>query len=531
MGNPFSKEEKVFSICTPVYGEAWRTFEKFFQCLDQQDYKAFEVIVCFDGPNKAGQKELKRMIKLYPNMKIRSTEIEHAGAPSARNAAADLAVGDFISSLDPDVYLYSETLRIWANAFDEKPDKDVIWGLYDVDVNGQAQQIGGQVPVKPDGQPDYWAFRFSNYCSGAFPIRRDAFLGWTPGIRSLQDWDQWVRMLKLDNFEGKKFHYIKRSFFLTDMPYKGGISDDSAKNWLERVRTIKKLNGIPLSDICVTSLGAPLHGLHVAKKLGADYLPMPSYKPHEYKSIYLLGFYCRKHEERMAHFEVFNNDGQKSKKVVHWIGSDVMQLDRNVSSFTLRELKKIWKEKEFIMLTEAQHTHDEMLMDGVETKIVPIPPQKLYDAMPLPSEFTVAIYDNGTGAGVYNMDLMDQIARSMPDVKFYFFGNESRKGDKYNNVEHLGWIDLDEWMPKFSCNLRVTQHDGLPLTPVQFMTAGRDVVTNVKLKHALITDGSRKDIVKLLRSAQANPCPSFVGDYWRKEMDFDKYVATMKGIL
>lgn len=531
MGNPFSKELKVFSICTPVYGDAWQTFGKFFQCLDQQDYKAFEVIVCFDGPNLKGLKELQKMRRLYPKMNIRSTEIEHGGAPVARNAAAALATGDFISSLDPDVYLYSETLRIWANTFDEYPDKDVVWGLYDVEVNGQAQQIGGQVPTKPDGQPDYWAFRFSNYCSGAFPIKKEAFLGWTPGIKSLQDWDQWVKMLKLDNFEGKKFRYVKRSFFLTDMPHAGGISDDSHKNWLERVETVKKLNGIPLSDMVVTSLGAPLHGLHAAKKLGADYLPMPSYKPHKYKAIYLLGFYCKRHEERMAHLEVFNNDGQKSKKIVHWIGTDVMQLDRNVSSFTLRELKKIWKEKDFIMLTEAQHTHDEMMVDGVETQIIPIPPQKLYEPMPLPERFTVAIYDNGTGANVYNVDLMNEIIRSMPDIQFYYFGNESRKGEKDKNVEHLGWIDLDEWMPKFSCNLRVTLHDGLPLTPIQFLTAGRDVVTNVKLKHCRVTDGSRKDIVKCLREAEINNVPAFVGDYWRKAMDFDTYAKAIRKLL
>jgi hypothetical protein len=141
--------------------------------------------------------------------------------------------------------------------------------------------------------------------------------------------------------------------------------------------------------------------------------------------------------------------------------------------------------------------------------------------MPLPEKFTVGIYENPTQQ-VYEEELMEHIARSMPDIDFKFFGNENSKG-KYKNVEHLGFIDYDKWIPKLSCNLRITKHDGLPLTPLQFMTAGRNVVTNVPLKGAIKVSNERKEIIDGLRIAQKFPLDKKWSKYWRDELDVEKY--------
>jgi len=134
MSNPFDKEEKRFSIITPVYKDAWRTFDMFFKCLSESDYKAFEVIISFDGKNTRGENELAKYIKKYPDMDIKSCTQEWGGAPKARNAGAKIATGDYLTFLDPDVYLYTDTLRTWANAFG--PNTDVVWGFYDMMMGG-----------------------------------------------------------------------------------------------------------------------------------------------------------------------------------------------------------------------------------------------------------------------------------------------------------------------------------------------------------------------------------------------------------
>jgi hypothetical protein len=533
MSNPFSQQEKKFSVITPCYKDAYRTFDKFFSALHEQDYKSFEVIVVFDGKNSKGMKELVKMMNKYPEIKVDAYTKAWGGAPAARNYGASKATGDYYTFLDPDVYLYPGTLREWSNAFDENPDKDVIWGLYDLLKDGEQVGTISGIPLNAAGEPDYWAFRFQNYASGANPMRKEAFVGWDETVKSLQDWDMWVRMLKKDNFQGKKFKYMSvyneglngymgKSYFLTDYPREGGISHDSSDNWLDRLHYVKSKNGIPLSDMCVTSLGAPFHAIHVAKKLGCDFMPMPSMKPHEYNTIYLLGFYPTAASQ---HGQVFAGSGEKSKKIIHFIGTDIFQLMWKIPFKALDGLRKEWSKKEYELLTEVDYTDKEMKEMGFKTKIVPIPPQKLYEDMPMPEKFTVAVYDNQT-QDMYSADLMQDVARAMPDIQFYFFGNDKKKGIKTDNTEQLGWIDLDEWMPKFSCNVRITLHDGLPLTPVQFITAGRTVVFNHPLKGTIKSKATKEDIIRAIREAKKSTQTQ--GNYWRKKLSFKKYQRRLK---
>jgi hypothetical protein len=143
--------------------------------------------------------------------------------------------------------------------------------------------------------------------------------------------------------------------------------------------------------------------------------------------------------------------------------------------------------------------------------------------MPLPEKFTVGVYENPTQK-MYQEELMVEIARSMPDIDFKFFGDPTRIGNKEtDNIEHLGWIDLDEKMKDFSCNLRISVHDGLPLTPLQFLTAGRNVVTNVQLEGAIIVDPDRKKIIEGIRKAQEEQLLDKVGKKWHKVLSVDKY--------
>jgi glycosyltransferase involved in cell wall biosynthesis len=528
MSNPFSPKLKKISVITPVYKDAHKTFPQFFQALNEQDYKHFEVIVSFDGKNVTGVKKLKKMMKKYPGLDIKFIVNKWGGAPAARNRGAKEATGDFLTFLDPDIYPYSDTFRFWVNSFEENKDKDVIWGLYEVIENGQKLQVGGGCPTDNGDNPIYWAFRFSNYCSGAFPIRKEAFIGWREELVSLQDWDMWLRMLSKDNYEGKKFKFYRKNFFLTEPVRTGGISQDSHKNWIERVKQVKKLNNIPLSDICVSSLGAPLHGVSVAKMLGADYLPMPSFKPHKYKTIYLLGFYTNHPEAIQAHLRVFNSQ-KPIKKIIHWIGNDIYQFSHGISVATWKELLELWKKKGYIHLTEVDYTQKEMLGLDVKTKVIPIPPSKLYKPIRLPEKFTVGVYENPT-QNVYEEELMAHVARSMPDIQFIFFGDDSKKG-KYANVNHVGWIDYDKWLPKLSCNLRITKHDGLPLTAIQFMTAGRNVITNSPLKGAIVVTNDRKDIIAGIRKAQKQPLNKKWSKYWRKIASPERFKKAIRRII
>ena len=530
MANPFSQKEELISLLMPCYGEDYKYFEKIFDHIEKSEYKKVETIVVFDGPQKKAETELLRVMKMHKKLSIQYATIKHAGAPAARNKAFDLSKGSIVSLVDADCFIYPESIRMWMSKFEENPHINRIWGLYDIiNENGETMFPIGQAPKGKNGDVWYQAFKTTNYCAGLFPMRRDYYPYQDESLKSLQDWDMAVTQLERTNFEGTDWFYMDHHFFSTPSPHAGGISDDSHKNWIERTDTVRNKHGIPKSDIVVVSHGAPLHGMHAAEKLHADYLPMPSFKPHKYKMVYLLGFYLREGPQNPGFVTKFHMDtfkGNNGVNVVHWIGTDVWDLRHTCSFDKLKELRAWFKENKVIHLCEVDFIQKELKEVGIKAKILPIPPDALYQPMELPETFNVAVYL--PPRDLYQPNLMVEVARSMPDIHFYFFGDEAKKGEVFENMEHLGYIDYDEWMPKFSCNLRITSHDGLPLTPLQFMTAGRNVVTNIPLKGSIQVKPTRKDIIRGIREAQENNLNGKVSKYWTKEMDFERYNKRMR---
>jgi len=246
----------------------------------------------------------------------------------------------------------------------------------------------------------------------------------------------------------------------------------------------------------------------------------------------MLGFFTQENPQHpyvtKTHMDVFEN-APKATKIIHWIGSDILQMRWNCSFEKLKALRKWFKANNIIHLAEADFTQKELAEIGIKAKIVPLPPSTLYKPMPLPEEFSVAIYDPGKEFdSMYSHDFMMDIVRAMPDIKFYFYGDNARKGIKEANYEFLGRIDYSEWIPKFSCNLRVTLHDGLPLTSVQFMTAGRNAICNVPLKGALVVKKDRKQVIEAIRKAQREPLNKKWSRYWNKIMDYKLFAKKLK---
>lgn len=522
--NPFSKEQKLFSVITPIFGVTYQHLSQCAEALDKQEYKHFEWIVVFDGPHVKGVNLMKKLIKQYPDMDMKYFVAKHGGACYARNYGVEQAKGEYYAFPGGDCYLYPEALRVWANTFEEYPECNRVWGMYDlIDQDGSIKRPVGNAPMDVSGKVWYEGFKFAPYSDGTFPFRASDWVKWDNYCLSLQDWEISLRMLKRDDFEGKDWQYIPHSFFSAELPKKGGLSDDSHQNWIKRRKYVREKNGIYDKDMCVSSIGAPTHAFSVAKMLDAEFLPSPSFKPHEFKTIYLLGFYTNDTPGHEGVFAKFNGT-----KIVHWIGTDIFQLRWNCNFEKIKAIKNWIKRENVICLSEAEFTKKELEEVGIQSKVVPIPPAKLFTPMPLPEEFTVSIYD--PDSELYNPELMEEIIRSMPDVKFYLFGNEDKKGQKGDNWEQLGYIDYEEWMPKFSCNLRIMAHDGLSLTILQFLTADRNTVTNYPIKGSILVGKDRKSIVEGIRTAQNESLDIKWSKYWTDELDPELYKKRIKGL-
>ena len=226
----------------------------------------------------------------------------------------------------------------------------------------------------------------------------------------------------------------------------------------------------------------------------------------------------------------------QGKKIIHWIGTDIFNMMHKLSWMAVKNIVNFLNDKDFnfIHLTEAQHTHDELKELGIESQIVPLPtkPKKL---SPLPKDFTVGVYINPT-QDMYFEQFMYEIAEAMPDIKFKFFGSNAMKDKVEGNKEWVGWVDMNEFLPTISALVRLTVHDGLPLGPIEAMQAGRNVLSSTQLKYALHTEykgGSpvKEDVIEKIRQLQDMPLNTEGSKYWNAEMSHDLFRERIAKLL
>lgn len=476
-------DKPIISIITPVYNDA-KTVERMVASIADQDYKYKEHILVDDGSTDNSKEVLKKLEKKYPIKVIYLPE--NKGACYARNEGAKYAKGKYLSFLPADAKLYPGMARIWVEALEENPDYDFIYGGYKF----TDEQYHEMFSYMSDSFDPYF-LKVTNYIDGSFPLKKELFDkmgGWDETIKSLQDWDFWLNAVINHNAKGI---YRREVFFETTFPHAGGLSDDSSKNWIARTEYIKKKYGIEPKKICVTSQGAEFHGKNVAKYLGADYLPMPSFKPHKYEMIYVIGFFGN-----VA--QCFHNTN--AMRVVHWIGSDILQLQQ-AKPEVLEGVVRWLDNNVDVNLCEIEATRLELEKLGIKARVVPFPPEIIYRPVEMPKEKAIAVYMPYQNKVFYQPDLVYDVAKELPDVKFYLFGDVTTIGEK-NNVIHVGNIrdlEKDNLIKNTGAILRLTPHDGLPLSVVEWVTAGRQAILTIDIPHTHKVKLDKKDIIKTIK--------------------------------
>lgn len=509
------------SFVTPNFNDG-ETLGQMIDSIFDQDWPNIEQIVVDDGSTDKSLEILEKKQKKYKNLKV--IKGRHKGACFARNLGAAEATGDYISFLPADAVLYPGVVRNWMNKFIET-DADFIYGGYRF-----VEELGGRSVYDYMSEAfDPYMLTVANYIDGSFPLKKslyDKIGGWDTNIKSLQDWDFWLSaVLK----RGAKGYYIPEVFFETTIPHKGGLSDDSQANWLERVNYIKKKQGISERKICVTSPGAPFHAKRIAKILEADYKENVSYKPHNYDLIYLLGFYSSVADVCAKAFA-----GCRGLRVIHWIGSDILQI-QHLSAVHKKMLKDWLFHNIDLHLTEFRQTQKELEAEGIKSKILPLPPGKFYPITNLPKKFSVAIYMPQMNKNMYLPELTDRLTKNCRDVDFKFFGDQSHV-EKKGNAEYLGRLDekqMEQLINESSCLLRVLPHDGLSITVEEFLCAGRRVITNVpEIYGSFETISEEKSIIKTLNEVRKFKEPDYeTAKYWLAKLSHKKFKDFFEELL
>jgi len=547
--NPFEgKEEPWISFCMPCFNEANRVADAMRSVLSQ-DYPNTELVIVNDGSRDRSAKRIQDTINQLPLEKRNRCKFinlkKNVGACTARNMAAEQSKGAYLAFLPADAYLYPGVARLWVNTFADNPDCDFVYCGYRFVEDGS--QFGkpdnkGVNYVSEPFQP--YILETRNYIDGTYPIRRELFEkmgGWNPAIKSLQDWEYWLRAVK--KF-GAKGYYYPAIVFETEFPHAGGLSDDSSHNWLDRVDQIKNKLDIPINKNCVVAFGAEFHAINIAKMIGADISPIPNFKPNHYEGLYFVGGYPQFIEQvdtAVRINRISDAEGRPispvspTKRIMHWIGSDVYFM-QELSRRALETDVNYYNQIIDVHLCETPHIRKELRALGIKARIVPIPPRKLYDLMPLPETPTVACYlpDGGT-APLYNPQLMETIAGKMPDVKFIFYG-KGMPMKKKKNIEYRVFNPDEKVYDKLIADstvlVRLMVHDGLSLSIPEFATAGRQIVTNIKLDEVIVPeDNTIAGVVKAIRKALKLGVNKNGAEYYKKLMDPKKFKKTINDLL
>lgn len=562
-------EVKKISVISPCYRDA-DTLEDHILTFIDQDFVEKELVLVDDGSKDGTRGIIQKYAKLHPDL-IKGIYLpKNKGACYARNEGAKIATGDVLSFLPADSFLNPGLLSDWMQMMNDNRDCVGIYGgYYFVDNELKKPSWDGGRTVLPYYSQDFdlRELKTANFIDGSFPIRTVAYWGaaekmgmkdglWNTRVKSLQDWDFWLSVCVE---YGGKVKYYPNLFFETTIPHEGGLSHDSSENWLARTKQIQAIHGIIPSTLCVTAPWAPFHGKSIAKLLDADFKDYPPQKPHDYLSIYVIGAFIYNLEDFKSLFttnrfiaasQVARAQGtwdgtyplSQAKRIIHFIGSDLLQL----SKLTMQQLVHVrnFLNSCYAVFTEIDQTQKELKSFGIDSEVVPFPPRKWYDVSPLPKKKSIAVYlpqNNDTfyfrntflGYGK-NKGLVDL----MPDVTFHVFGNPlEEKPVKAKNYKIWGYTDgVGEIIKETQALVRITPHDGLPISVAEWIGAGRNALTTIKMPYAehfdLLAFGKRaksspedlmEELKKKIYALLEKPLNEEGAAHYRKWLDADAY--------
>lgn len=538
-------DDTLISFIVPVHAQNLNKsiLKRCLMSLDEQDYQNMEVIVVLNG---GIDEELAETAEFFVNKdpkKFILIQTAKGGACYARNVGFENSKGDIVSFFNSDYRAKPGMVRMWVEALHNNPECGFAYGGYEY-----ATAPTYAYYSKPF---DPFQLDVANYIDCGFPLWRKYVVKWDEEVKSLQDWDFWIRVVKEHKVKG---HYIPRELsFIAEKPRPKGLTEDSTNNWIERVKFIKKKNSIPLSDLVVTSLGAPNHGVEIAKMLGADFRDDTIFKPNEYKAVYMIGFYIKPNDKGNAHGQILGSFPENVKKIIHFVGADIFWL-RKFPYDSMKYLSGVIKMGSTHILCENEQAQKELKDFGIEAQIVPIPPYNDYEIKPLPKDFTVALYlTEKSDFDKYLLKHTLSIVRSMPDIKFTGYGDGALEFIA-PNFKHYGNMSKEkykEYVYENSAVLRLVRHDTLPLAPLDFMMAGRHSISNIPMKYSMLIDTSGKlpmddwdifspgfndvrwpdtksQVVQAIRKAKELTIDPMASMYWKEILRKDKYIQTIK---
>lgn len=469
----------LISFVIPVYKKHPDVFKKCLESLFDQSVKSIEVICVFDGPDA----ELE---KVADRFKVQKLVISHGGAPKARNAGMNMAVGQYVVCWDADCFIKPEAARRWLQEFDAKHDVDFVYSGYEL-VGGQGGHSGESF--------DPYSLTCGNYISSMSPIRREKMFPWDEGLKGAQDWDYWLTACE----RGLKGSFIQGSGFLVHTG-DAGISQEawSADKREQTIRMIKEKHGIPDREIGVLSVQYPDRALKLAKILGADIVKPSGKNIDKYKTLFILGY---------GFASRFEGIPDETVKIQYWIPAEIEALAEARYSVVMETIRVSKGVTNFCNTDYEKNRLSEL---GITASVVPLPlsPEDIAKAeTALPDKFKVLLVaDESYGK------LLQELPADLPHIDFVF--NQANVKDCSCVMSFYRFAALDDAILVGHVN-------------------GRNIISNVQAPYCGYTDPDvdyeefKAALYEKLRQARDLPFNATAKAYYLDMASPEKFKATI----
>ncbi len=166
----------------------------------------------------------------------------------------------------------------------------------------------------------------------------------------------------------------------------------------------------------------------------------------------------------------------KKKIVMHWVGSDVLHAQRDLSA----NKQDPWVMRTMRHWADAPWLAEEVRRLGLECEFVPIVSVRIpLKPSPLPEEFSVLVYlPDIRKAEFYGLGMILEVARRLPHICFQLVGISKEQISRApSNLRILGWVpDLTSIFEQVSVLWRPVRHDSVSFMVQEGLGHGRHVL-------------------------------------------------------
>ena len=260
-------------------------------------------------------------------------------------------------------------------------------------------------------------------------------------------------------------------------------------------------------DLYITSKGCPLISEPISLYMNSHYISSVDITNRSYSNIknmnssdlLLFGLYD---PQQWKYFYKHLLDSFK-RIIIVFTGTDILQMcgkyfqyDNKFTPSQKDELITYIKHaKNIICATENEYIkHEVKQLHNLDCEVLPIySHQELTGYCKDIKEYNkIAVYMPITGNNQwYHENIITEVAKQLPNIEFHFYNRGGYvKNGIQNNISNIiacnEVTNFSKFMEDKFCSLRITLHDGEPLTGIETLAIGRHFIFNFPMKYATL---------------------------------------------